>query len=75
MANGTGYTVIRQTHINQLDRNSGEVVPGWEITVQDGVTGTSVPVFVPDANYSPEGAAAAIEHVLTQVRGVHTLGQ
>lgn len=69
-----GYTVISQTHINQLDPDSGTVVPGWEVKVRDGQTGVIVPVFVPDSVYGPEQAKALIDHALAQVRSVHSLG-
>lgn len=69
------YRVVSQVHINQFDSNTGQVVPGWNITVRDSITGTVVPVFVPDANYGPEQARALIEHALGKVRAVHGLGQ
>lgn len=73
--NEQGYTVGAQVHINKYDATTGNVIPGWEITVYDKMTGNSVPVFVPDANYGPEQARTLIEHALEQVRGVHRLGQ
>ena len=69
------YRVMRQVHINELDRASGQVVPGWQITVRDLHTGTVVPVFVADDLYSPDNARQIIEASLEQIRGVHALGQ
>ena len=69
------YRIMRQVHINSLDRASGQVVPGWEISVRDLVTGTVVPVFVSDDLYSPDNARQIIEASLEQIRSVHSLGQ
>lgn len=72
--NQSGYSVVAQVHINQLDRSTGEVVPGWEVRVRDGVTGTTVPVFIPDAQYGEDQARVLIQHELDKVRAVHGLG-
>lgn len=68
------YTVVTQVHINQLNPDSGEVQPGWEVRVRDAQTGVVIPVFVPDAVYGAEQAGALINHALAQVRAVHSLG-
>lgn len=71
----TGYRVQRQVHINSLDPLTGQVAPGWQITVFDRETGVVVPVFVPDDRYTEENARAYIEAALGPVRKVHQLGR
>ena len=67
------YTITAQVHINNLNTD-GTVTPGWQITAQDSETGVSIPVFVDDAHYTPDGVDTAIRHVLERVRAVHKLG-
>lgn len=74
-ANGAGYTVIGTVHVNKYDNATGNVVPGWEISVRDLQTQTIVPVFVPDTHFGQEQARALIEHELDKVRSVHALGE
>lgn len=70
-----GYTVKTQVHINDLDRATGTVTPGWEVTVMDTQTGVVVPVFIPDTVYGAEQAEQLIAHALATVRAVHALGR
>lgn len=72
--NDPGYRIQSQTHINKYDPASGNVVPGYEIRVQDLQTQTVFPVFVPDTHYGPDQAQTLIEHELAKVRAVHNLG-
>lgn len=69
-----GYGVIRQVHLNGVDPDTGSIVPGWSVEVRDAVTGTLVPIFIPDSKYSPGNAQILIEAALESVRGVHSLG-
>lgn len=68
------YVVISQAHVNQWSPALQQAVPGWEIKVQDAVTGTIVPVFIDDAHYTVEGAQQLIEAALAPVREIATLG-
>lgn len=69
----TPQHVIRQTHITKLNRDSGDVESGWEVTVKDPETGVLVPVFIPDNLYGGEQAQTLIEFELKKVRAVHGL--
>jgi hypothetical protein len=68
------YNVTGQVHLNNLNAD-GTVTPGWQVTVMDTKTQTSIPVFVPDTNYTPEGVDIMVRHVLERVRAVHQLGE
>lgn len=65
--------VVSQVHVNRIDPATGSVAPGWEVTVRDPVTGTLVPVFVPDTVYGGDQARTLIQHELDKVRAVHGL--
>lgn len=64
---------ISQVHINQLNRDTGEVESGYEVKVRDAQTGVVFPVFIPDAVYGTDQAKTLIQHELDKVRGVHSL--
>ena len=68
------YVVLSQSHVNQWSPALQQAVPGWEIKVQDAVTGTIVPVFIDDGHYTVEGAQALIEAALAPVREIAALG-
>jgi hypothetical protein len=70
-----GYTILQpQRHLNDVDPDTGEIVPGWQVRARDTDTGTIVPVFVPDRVYSADNVKIAVERALEQVRAVHSLG-
>jgi len=69
------YVVISQTHINRWDESTQRAIAGWEVTVRDGYTGVTVPVFVADDFYTPDNVRLLIEQTLTPVREVHGLGR
>lgn len=67
------YSIVSQVHVNNLNPD-GTVTPGWQVTAMDSQTGVSLPVFVADSQYTPQGVDTAIRHVLERVRAVHALG-
>lgn len=69
------YTVLSQVHGSRWDERLQQVETGWTIQVQDLITGTVVPVFVPDGFYNADNARTLIEAALEPVRAVHQLGQ
>lgn len=62
------------THINDVDPDTGQVVPGYRLTVRDGVTGSTVYVFVPDRVFSADNARLLIEQRLQTLREVAAIG-
>lgn len=75
MANPEDYAVVSQIHTNQWNAQLQQVISGWEIQVRDAVTGTIVPVFVADSDYSTDAAQAVIEAALAPVREIAQLGK
>jgi hypothetical protein len=74
MSTEQDYAVVSQVHTNQWQPATQTVVSGWDITVRDSVTGSVVPVFVADADYTVDNAKTAIEAALVPVRQVAELG-
>lgn len=75
MANPSDYSVVSQIHVNQWEPALQQVVPGWQFQVRDSVTGTIVPVFVADTDYTPANVQTVIEAALTPVRQIAQLGK
>lgn len=69
------FIIDPQVHTNDADPQTGKIVPGYEVTARDGVTGTRVVVFVPDAYYSAENVRTAVEQKIEAVRAVAALSQ
>lgn len=61
-------------HKNKWVDAEQQAVSGYEYMVRDGVTGATVPIFIPDASYGKEQADTLIMHELQKIRDVHTLG-
>jgi len=75
MSTSDDYTVISQVPDAQWVPGLQETVQGWTIRVLDHVTGTYVPVFVPQSNYGTDQARQYIEAALTPVRQIAQLGK
>ena len=74
MANPEDYSIVSQIHTNQWNPQLQQVVPGWEIQARDSATGTIVPVFIADSDYSVANVQTVIEAALAPVRQIAQLG-
>lgn len=72
--NAVAYTILQRVHRNQYDAATDTVIPGWALTVRWGATGTVIPVFVPDADYTPPGVDTAIRQAGTLDDQIERLG-
>lgn len=54
------YQRISAVHVSRFDQALQEVVPGWELKYRWNRTGTIIPLFVPDAYYTPEQVDALV---------------
>lgn len=67
------YQLISRTHVNQWVPGLQQTVPGWQITAQWLKTGTYLPVFVPDASYTPENVDTLIRLAGATDEQIHAL--
>jgi hypothetical protein len=74
MATTTDYQVISQVYAPKWIEELQRAVAGWTVTVRDNVTGTVVPVFVPESSYTVDGVRTYVEQALAPVRQVAALG-
>lgn len=71
---GRKYRIVTRVHINQWNEPLQSVIPGWDIRALWYPTGTILPVFVPDTNYSPEVADSLIKQAGEKDDAIHALG-
>lgn len=69
------YVIVSQVYENKWHAATQTVTPGWTVTVHDNVTGTIVPVFVPENKYTADNVRLLVDSALTSVRDVARLGQ
>lgn len=70
----TVYRIVSRVHVNQWSNELQQAVPGWDIRAVWIRTGTTLPVFVADANYTAENVDAAIRHAGAIDEQIHALG-
>lgn len=70
----TVYRIVSRVHVNQWSPELQQAVPGWDIRALWVATGTMLPVFVPDANYTAENVDMAIRHAGGIDESIHQLG-
>ena len=68
------YRIIQRTHISQWDDRLQQAVPGWDIRALWVSTGTVLPVFVPDSDFTPENVDQLIRHAGEKDNAIHSLG-
>lgn len=69
------YRIVSRVHINQWSDELQRGVPGWDIRAYWIKTGTTLPIFVPDANYTPQTVDTLIRHAGANDEQIHALGQ
>lgn len=70
----TAYRIISRSHVNQWSDALQAAVPGWDIRALWLRTGTVIPVFVPDASYTPDNVDALIRAAGATDEAIHALG-
>jgi hypothetical protein len=68
------YKIVSRTHVNQWSNELQQAVPGWDIRAYWVKTGTTLPVFVPDAQYTADNVDAIIRHYGALDEKIHSLG-
>lgn len=68
------YSIISRSHVNHWDNGLQRAVAGWEIAARWTSTGTILPVFVADANYTPDQVDAAIKAAGVKDEAIEKLG-
>lgn len=68
------YRIVSRVHVNQWSAELQQAVPGWDIRAQWIGTGTILPVFVPDASYTPENVDVLIRAAGAKDEQIHGLG-
>lgn len=68
------YRIVSRYHVNEWSDDLQATIPGWRIKAQWISTGTILPVFVPDASYTPESVDATIRHAGAVDQAMHSLG-
>lgn len=70
----TAYRIVSRVHVNRWDDGLQAAVPGWDVRALWIKTGTVLPVFVPDASYTPENVDALIRNAGAVDERIHGLG-
>lgn len=73
VAAGT-YRIVSRVHVNQWSNELQQAVPGWDIRALWVSTGTVLPVFVPDSQYTAENVDAFVRHAGAIDDQIHKLG-
>lgn len=73
-APATVYRIISRVHVSQWDDQLQEAVPGWSLKVLWIKTGTVLPIFVPDTQYTPENIDRLTRAAGATDDAVHALG-
>lgn len=68
------YRIVSRYHVNDWSDDLQATVPGWRIKAQWIKTGAILPVFIPDAAYTPANVDAAIRHAGAVDESIHNLG-
>jgi hypothetical protein len=68
------YRIVSRVHVNRWVDDLQAAVPGWELKAQWFPTGTFLPVFVADANYTPDNVDAIIRAAGARDERIHALG-
>lgn len=74
MAGTETFRILSKTHVNRWNQNLQTAEPGWDIKALWVSTGTTIPVFVPDSQYTAENVDQAIRHLGALDERVHALG-
>jgi hypothetical protein len=70
----TTYRRLSAVHVNKWDDQLQAAVPGWELKYLWIRTGTVLPVFVPDAVYTPENVDVLVRAAGATDDRMHALG-
>lgn len=70
----TVYRIVSRTHVNQWSNELQQAVPGWDIRALWVATGTVLPVFVPDSQFTADNVDALIRHQGAIDEQIHSLG-
>lgn len=70
----TLYRIVSRVHVNQWNDQLQAAVPGWDIRALWISTGTILPVFVPDTQYTPENVDQLVRHAGELDDRMHALG-
>jgi hypothetical protein len=68
------YRIVSRVHVNQWSNELQQAVPGWDIRAYWAATATTLPVFVPDVNYTPENVDQFIRLAGEKDEKIHALG-
>lgn len=68
------YKIVSRVHVNRWNEALQTVIPGWDLRALWRSTGTFLPVFVPDSNYTAENVDALIRNAGATDDKIHALG-
>lgn len=68
------YRIVSRVHINKWSDELQGVIPGWDIRALWLKTGTMLPVFCPDAQFSAENVDRLIVNAGERDDSIHALG-
>lgn len=70
----TVYRIVSRVHVNRWSDELQSAVPGWELRALWIATGTVLPVFVADVNYTAENVDRLIRAAGRTDEQIHGLG-
>lgn len=70
----TVYRIVSRVHVNKWDDALQQAVPGWDVRALWVRTGTVLPVFVPDTQYTPENIDQLVRAAGAKDDAIHALG-
>ena len=73
-SSSTTYRIVSRVHVNQWNDQLQQAVPGWDVRALWVRTGTILPVFVPDTQYTAENVDTLIRAAGEQDDKIHALG-
>lgn len=73
-SSGAAYRIVSRVHVNQWSNELQQAVAGWDIRALWISTGTVLPVFVPDSQYTAENVDNFIRHAGAADEKIHALG-
>jgi hypothetical protein len=68
------YRIVSRVHVNRWDEALQAAVPGWDVRALWARTGTVLPVFIPDTQFTPENVDTLIRAAGETDDRVHALG-
>lgn len=68
------YRIVSKTHVNQWSNELQQAVPGWDIRIYWVKTGSTIPIFVPDSQYTADNVDKIARHFGAVDEQVHALG-